>query len=78
MRTYILLLITAVAISGCTTTTPTAQLQELMQTYHEETLKMNPIGATYQGDTRYNDYLPNYLSDDVMRKHKTFYKDILP
>ena len=77
MRTYILLLITAVAISGCTTTTPTAQLQELMQTYHEETLKMNPIGATYQGDTRYNDYLPNYLSDGVMRKHKTFYKDIL-
>ena len=77
MRTYILLLITAVLISGCTTPSPTAQLQELMQTYHEETLKMNPIGATYQGDTRYNDYLPNYLSDDVMRKHKTFYKDIL-
>ena len=77
MRNYILLLITAVLISGCTTPTPTAQLQELMQTYHEETLKMNPIGATYQGDTRYNDYLPNYLSDDVMRKHKTFYKNIL-
>ena len=77
MRTYILLLISTVLISGCTTPSPTAQLQELMQTYHEETLKMNPIGATYQGDTRYNDYLPNYLSDDVMRKHKTFYKDIL-
>ena len=77
MRTYILLLISTVLISGCTTPSPTAQLKELMQTYHEETLKMNPIGATYQGDTRYNDYLPNYLSDDVMRKHKTFYKDIL-
>ena len=77
MRTYIILLITTVLISGCTTTTPTAQLKELMQTYHEETLKMNPIGATYQGDTRYNDYLPNYLSEDIMRKRKTFYKDIL-
>ena len=77
MRTYILLLITVVLMSGCTTSTPTEQLQDLMQTYHEETLKMNPIGATYQGDTRYNDYLPNYLSDDVMRKHKAFYKDIL-
>ena len=77
MKTYIFLLITAVLISGCTTPTTTAQLQELMQTYHEETLKMNPIGATYQGDTRYNDYLPNYLSDDVIRKHKTFYKYIL-
>jgi uncharacterized protein (DUF885 family) len=77
MRTYILLLISTVLISGCTTPSPTAQLQELMQTYHEETLKMNPIGATYQGDTRYNDYLPNYLSEDIMRKRKTFYKDIL-
>ena len=77
MRTYILLLITVVLMSGCTTSTPTEQLQDLMQTYHEETLKMNPLGATYQGDTRYNNYLPNYLSDDVMRKHKAFYKDIL-
>ena len=77
MRTYILLLITVVLMSGCTTYTPTEQLQDLMQTYHEETLKMNPLRATYQGDTRYNNYLPNYLSDDVMRKHKAFYKDIL-
>jgi uncharacterized protein (DUF885 family) len=64
-------------MSGCTTYTPTEQLQDLMQTYHEETLKMNPLGATYQGYTRYNNYLPNYLSDYVMRKHKAFYKDIL-
>jgi uncharacterized protein (DUF885 family) len=64
-------------MSGCTTSTPTAKLQDLMQTYHEETLKMNPIGATFQGDTRYNDYLPNYLSDVVKNKHKTFYKYIL-
>ena len=77
MRTFVLLLISMAFMSGCTTSTPTAKLQDLMQTYHEETLKMNPIGATFQGDTRYNDYLPNYLSDVVKNKHKTFYKYIL-
>ena len=77
MRNFISLLIVMTLMLSCTTSTPTAQLQDLMQTYHEETLKMNPIGATYQGDTRYNDYLPNYLSDDVIRKHKAFYKHIL-
>ena len=77
MRTLVLLLISMAFMSGCTTSTPTAKLQDLMQTYHEETLKMNPIGATFQGDTRYNDYLPNYLSDVVKNKHKTFYKYIL-
>ena len=77
MRTFILLLITVALMSGCTSSTPTEKLHDLMQIYHEETLKMNPVGATYQGDTRYNDYLPNYLSDDVIRKHKAFYKDIL-
>ncbi len=77
MKAYILLLITALSVASCSTVSPTTQLHDLMQHYHEETLKMNPIGATYQGDTRYNDYLPNYLSNDVMAKHKAFYKDML-
>ena len=77
MRTFVLLLISMASMSGCTTSTPTAKLQDLMKIYHEETLKMNPIGATFQGDTRYNDYLPNYLSDVVKNKHETFYKYIL-
>ena len=77
MRTSILLLLTVALVFSCTTSTPTEQLHNLMQSYHEETLKMNPVGATYQGDTRYNDYLPNYLSDAVISKHKTFYSDIL-
>jgi len=77
MRTFMLLLFTLALVSGCTTSTSTQELQDLMKTYHEETLKMNPVGATYQGDSRYNDYLPNYLSDAVISKHKAFYSDIL-
>ena len=77
MRTFMLLLFTLALMSGCTTSTSTQELQDLMKTYHEETLKMNPVGATYQGDSRYNDYLPNYLSDAVISKHKAFYSDIL-
>ena len=77
MRTFMLLLFTLALMFGCTSSTPTLELQDLMKTYHEETLKMNPVGATYQGDSRYNDYLPNYLSDAVISKHKAFYSDIL-
>lgn len=39
-----------------------AQLEKLYAQYWEETLKLNPIQATFQGDPRYNDQLPDFLS----------------
>ncbi len=62
---------------GCNQSTPEVQLHELMQSYHEQSLKMNPLSATFQGDTRYNDYLPNYLSDEMMAAQKAFYSETL-
>ena len=37
----------------------TAELDMLYADYWEETLKLNPLRATQQGDARYNDLLPN-------------------
>jgi uncharacterized protein (DUF885 family) len=44
-----------------------------MKDYNEESLKIYPLNATFQGDTRYNDYLPNFLSNTFIEKEKEFY-----
>ena len=64
-------------LASCAQPSAEEKLQTLMQNYHEQTLEMNPIGATFQGDTRYNDYLPNYLDDEVIASQKVFYSEIL-
>lgn len=38
------------------------QLNRLYAEFWEETLKLSPLQATFQGDNRYNDQLPNFLS----------------
>ncbi|MEC8211939.1 MAG: DUF885 family protein, partial [Bacteroidota bacterium] len=62
---------------SCGTPTETDKLHQLMEDYYEEKLQLYPLGATYQGDKRYNDYLPNSLSDEFMAKEKTFYNSVL-
>jgi uncharacterized protein (DUF885 family) len=42
--------------------TKAARLDALYAQYWEESLKLNPLQATFQGDSRYNDQLPNFLS----------------
>jgi uncharacterized protein (DUF885 family) len=48
-----------------------------MYDYHQEALQLYPLSATYQGDKRYNDYLPNSLSDEFMAQEKLFYSSTL-
>ena len=50
----------------------TAQLDALYAQYWEEYLELNPLAATFQGDTRYNDRLPNTLSEEYRRKTHDF------
>jgi uncharacterized protein (DUF885 family) len=38
------------------------QLEKMYADYWEASLKRNPIQATYVGDTRYNDQLPNFFA----------------
>ena len=77
MRTSVFLLFVGVLLTSCTQPSAEEKLHTLMQSYHEQTLEMNPISATFQGDTRYNDYLPNYLDDEVIASQKAFYSETL-
>ncbi len=45
-----------------------AEFAQLLDTYYEDTLKLFPVQATYEGDKRYNDRYPNYLDDAVKQK----------
>jgi uncharacterized protein (DUF885 family) len=85
---FVLALAIATALAGCATTpgTPTAsrnrgnlvasdkatQLDHLYDQFWEEGLKLNPIQATFQGDPRYNDQLPNFLGADYRRRSHEF------
>lgn len=44
--------------------TPAEALATLFEDYWQEGLQLNPIGATYVGDSRYNDLLPNTLGPE--------------
>src|SRR5688572_12623750 len=49
-----------------------ARLEALYARYWEENLELNPIGATFQGDPRYNDRLPNFYSGEYRQKTHDF------
>ncbi len=48
-------------------------LATVLEAYHEESLQLNPLSATFQGDKRYNDTLPNFLTDDFEKRVTDFY-----
>ena len=54
-----------------------SQLNTLYEQYWEESLKLNPLRATFQGDPRYNDQLPNFLSAEFRDQSLRFTRDWL-
>lgn len=50
---------------------------QLLAEYHETTLRLNPLIATYAGDNRYNDQLPNVLDQSYQDSVKAFYQHYL-
>ncbi|KAF1015965.1 MAG: hypothetical protein GAK31_01449 [Stenotrophomonas maltophilia] len=42
--------------------TKAVQLERLYEEYWDASMRLNPLQATFQGDSRYNDQLPNFLS----------------
>jgi uncharacterized protein (DUF885 family) len=54
-----------------------AQLDKLYADYWEADLKLDPVGATYQGDPRYNDQLPNFLSKEYIDRSNAFNEEWL-
>lgn len=45
-----------------------AALEQLYADYWEANLKLNPISATFMGDARYNDQLPNFFTADFRKQ----------
>ena len=49
----------------------------LLAHYYDDGLKLNPLAATFQGDNRYNDTLPNFLSDSYKKELVNYYQTYL-
>ncbi len=72
----ILCLVMLVACGGETKKERNAQpaISEVFEAYYQEGLKLNPINATFAGDSRYNDTIPNFLSEGYKSRLREFYK----
>ncbi len=53
------------------------QLEQLYADYWEDLLKRNPVQATFVGDSRYNDQLPNFYSPEYRKESIAFAKNWL-
>ena len=62
----------AAPAQAATTESRAQQLNRLYDEYWEETLKLSPLQATFQGDPRYNDQLPNFLTEDYRKQSHDF------
>lgn len=49
-------------VAAARTVPKTVQLERLYDEYWDASMRLNPLQATFQGETRYNDQLPNILS----------------
>lgn len=58
-------------------TTENKNFASLCDKYYEDGLKLYPLNATYAGDNRYNDLLPNEYSEAFIKESKTFYQGYL-
>lgn len=54
-----------------------AQLQQLYADFWEASLALNPLQATFVGDPRYNDQLPDFFSAEFRARESAFARDWL-
>ncbi|MDQ3056269.1 MAG: DUF885 family protein [Pseudomonadota bacterium] len=91
-RHFILALAITAALGACATTpsgsgaaagttqssaAKATRLNALYDQYWEEVLKLNPVQATFQGDARYNDLLPDSGSAEYRAQSRVFTQDWL-
>ena len=50
------------------------ELNQRYKDFYEEGLKLDPAQATFAGDDRYNDQLPNTLTDEYQQQMRDYYK----
>ena len=57
--------------------TDLVSFDDFLENYYQENIKLYRINATFQGDSRYNDTLPNFLSTSFEAKEKAFFQSYL-
>ena len=72
-----LLVITIFSCSPSPSNNKASEFENVLESYYQESLSLYKLKATYQGDTRYNDTLPNYLSYGFKIKAKALYTNYL-
>lgn len=80
----LLLAVFIITLAGCVTPSTkggrtdavvadkSATLDRAYEQFWDESLKLNPLQATFQGDPRYNDALPNFLGADYRKRSHEF------
>ncbi|NOT90039.1 MAG: DUF885 family protein [Lysobacter sp.] len=58
--------------AAATSESKATQLDRLYAEFWEASLKLNPLQATFQGDNRYNDQLPNFLTEASRKEAHAF------
>jgi uncharacterized protein (DUF885 family) len=83
-KNFILSLIIMVMSQACNNSSPKmktidhdAVLNSILANYYEDRLKLYPLEATNAGDYRYNDLLPNSISESYRDLLKSFYSGYL-
>ena len=56
---------------------PLYNFDDFLEAYYQERLSLNKLEATYLGDPRYNDTLPNFLDPEFKSKEKALYHHYL-
>ena len=73
-----LLIVFLIIFSSCQTDNEVSlQINKVFEKYYQENLTLYPLKATSQGDVRYNDFLPNNLTDEFRNNEKVFYSNYL-
>ena len=73
-----ILIIFLIIFSSCQTDKEVSlQINKVFEKYYQENLILYPLKATSQGDVRYNDFLPNNLTDEFRNNEKVFYSNYL-
>ena len=53
------------------------RFNNILENYYQDGLKLNPINATNEGDSRYNDKFPELITNDYKNKQEKYYNKYL-
>ena len=74
LSVMVCLLAMGCATREMSTQSPGAPFDQFTERYYEEFLRLNPLEATQIADNRYNDQLPNTLSESYRKETRQFYR----